>query len=111
MLLALFIAITAWLLGLAFPWWTVAIPGLIFGTLLAESGKSAFLWGFLGIGALWFIQALLAHLINDGILTTRIAELFSLPTPILVILITVLIGGLIGGLTTLTGYLFRKLFS
>ena len=111
MLLALFIAVTAWLLGLAFPWWAVFIPGLIFGSLLGDSGKSAFGWGFVGIGSLWLIQSLIIHIINDGILTTRIAKLFSLPAPFLVIIITVIIGGLIGGLTTLTGYLFRGMFS
>lgn len=108
MLLALLIAITAWLLTFFLPWWSAFIPGLFFGAILGRTGGASFLWGFLGIGGLWLIQSLYIHIISDGILTTRIADLFSLPAPFLVIIITILIGGLIGGFTTLTGYLLKK---
>lgn len=111
MILALLIAITAWLLALVLPWWSAFIPGLILGAILGRNGGASFLWGFAGIGGLWLIQSFWIYLANDGILTTRIADLFSLPAPFLVILITALIGGLIGGLSTLTGYLFRKIIS
>ncbi len=110
MLLIILIAITAWLLGLFFPWWSLALPCLIFGGLLGKKSISSFLYGFLGIGLLWFAQTLIIHISNEGILTTRIAELFSLPHPLLVILVAVAIGGLAGGLSTLTGYFFRKAF-
>jgi|AntRauTorcE11898_2_1112593.scaffolds.fasta_scaffold14683_2 ABC-type multidrug transport system fused ATPase/permease subunit len=111
MILAFFVAITAWLLSLFLPWWSAFIPGFILGAILAKSGWHAFNWGFAGIGVLWLIQTLYIHISSDGILTTRIADLFSLPAPVLVIIITVLIGGLIGGCSTLTGYLFRKIIS
>ncbi len=110
MILALLLALTAWLLSLIFPWWIIAIPGLVLGAQLGKSGSHAFGYGFLGIGGLWFLQSLLIHLGNNGILTERIANLFSLPHSWLVILITVLIGGLAGGLTTLAGYLFSDTF-
>lgn len=110
MLLIILIAISAWLLGLFLPWWTLALPCLIFGNLLGNKSGSSFLYGFLGIGLLWLIQTLAVHISNEGILTTRIAELFSLPHPALVIIVTVAIGGLAGGLSTLTGYLFGKAF-
>lgn len=111
MILVLLIAIFAWLLSLFLPWWSVFIPGLIIGALLGRSGGSSFLWGFVGIAALWLIQTLFVHIGNDGVLTARIADLFSLPAGWLVILITVIMGGLIGGITTLTGYLFRKVIT
>jgi hypothetical protein len=111
MILALLLALTAWLLSLILPWWSVFIPGLILGAIVGKKGIGSFGWGFVGIGGLWLVQSLYVHLVSDGILTTRIADLFSLGSPFLVILITVLIGGLIGGLTTLTGYLFRSILS
>lgn len=111
MILALLIAISAWLLALIFPWWSVFIPGVIFGALLGKTGRGSFGSGFAGIGGLWLVQTLYVYIVNDGILATRIADLFSLPSPLLIIVITVLIGGLIGGLPALTGYLFRELFS
>lgn len=110
MLLAALIALTAWLISFLLPWWSLAIPCIILGGWLGEKHISAFLNGFLGIGGLWLIQTLYVHFANDGILTSRIAELFSLPHPLLVILITIVIGGLAGGLSTLTGYLFGRAF-
>ncbi|MGK7369258.1 MAG: hypothetical protein ACNS64_03510 [Candidatus Halalkalibacterium sp. M3_1C_030] len=109
-LLAILIAIFAWILGLFLPWWSMAIPCFLLGSWLGKKSGASFLAGFLGIGILWFIQTLTIHIANDGILTTRIAELFTLPHPLLVILVTILIGGLAGGLSTLTGYFFGEAF-
>lgn len=109
-LLAILIAILAWILGLFLPWWSLAIPCLLLGSWLGKKSGASFLAGFLGIGILWFIQTLTIHIANDGILTTRVAELFSLQYPLLVILVTLLIGGLAGGFSTLTGFFFGRTF-
>ncbi len=111
MFLALLIAITVWLLAFILPWWSAAIPGVFFGAVLGKTGWHSFLWGAVGVGGLWLLQTLYIHIANDGILTTRMAELFSLPSPLLIIVITLVIGGLIGGFTTLTGYLFKRIIS
>lgn len=108
MLLALLIALTAWLLTSFLPWWSVLLPGLFWGALLGSSGRSAFGWGFAGIGILWLLQTLYVHIANNGILTGRIADMFSLPSPLLLVLLTAVIGGIIGGCSGLTGYLVRK---
>ncbi|WP_185958372.1 hypothetical protein [Fodinibius sediminis] len=105
------LALSAWLLSLIFPWWSLAVPAILLGAALGRTGGSSFGTGFLGIGLLWFVQATYIHLANDGLLVTRIADLFSLPHPWLVILITVLVGGLAGGFSTLTGYLLGKVLS
>lgn len=110
MLLIILIIATSWLLSLFLPWWSLAISCLVLGGWLGKKGGQSFLYGFLGIGILWFIETFAIHILNEGILTTRIAELFSLPHPMLVIGISVTIGGLAGGFSTLTGYLFKKTF-
>lgn len=110
MLLALLIAVTAWLVGLLLPWWSLALPCLVLGGWLGEKWSTSFLYGFLGIGGLWLIQALQIDMANQGVLTSRIAELFNLPHPSLVIALTVIIGGLAGGLCTMTGHLFTMAF-
>lgn len=110
MILAILLALSAWLLSFILPWWSLAIPALLLGIWLGKTGWSSFGYGFLGIGGLWLLQTAYIHLANGGILTTRIAELFSLPYPALVIVITVMAGGLAGGLSTLTGYFFKKAF-
>ncbi|MDZ7716143.1 MAG: hypothetical protein U5J95_08025 [Balneolaceae bacterium] len=111
MLLALLIAITAWILSLFMPWWSLAIPCVLFGAWKGEKGSSSFLYGFIGIGALWLIQVLIIDMQNQQVLSSRIADLFSLPHSSLVILITVIIGGLAGGFSTLTGYFAKEFFS
>lgn len=110
MILAILLALSAWLLGFILPWWSLSIPALLLGSRLGKTGWSSFAYGFVGIGGLWLLQTAYIHFVNQGILTTRIAELFSLPHPVLVIVITVVAGGLAGGLSTLTGYLFKKAF-
>lgn len=110
MVLILLIAIFAWILGMFLPWWSIAIPCVLLGAWLGKSGSRSFLYGFAGIALLWLLQSLFIHVGNDGILTARIAELFRLPDPTLVILITVLTGGIAGGLSTLTGFYFSNTF-
>lgn len=108
MLLAAIILITAFLLNLFLPWWSIAIPGLIFGYWFNHKALPSFYWGFLALFLLWGGQALYIHLANDGILSSRIAEMLSVGSPILVVLITGILGGLLSGLATLTGALVKE---
>lgn len=109
-MLVLLIVIFAWIFGMFLPWWSMAIPCALLGAWLGKSGGRSFLYGFTGIALLWLLQSLFIHIGNEGILTTRIAELFSLPDPITVILMTAITGGIAGGLSTLTGFYFSKTF-
>lgn len=105
MKLAASIMITAYLLNLFLPWWAIAISGVVFGYWFNEKAGQSFGWGFLALFLLWGGQALYIHLANQGILSTRIAEMLSVGSPFIVVLITALLGGLIGGLAALTGSL------
>ena len=107
MILALLILITAFLLNLILPWWSIAIPGLILGYFFKKGSGVSFLWGFLGVFLLWAGQATYIHLANDGILSTRIANMLGVGSPWLVILVTGVIGGLVSGMATLTGSLLE----
>lgn len=108
MLLALLILITAFLVNLILPWWSIAIPGLIFGFQFKKKGRESFGWGFLALFLLWGGQALYIHVANDGILSTRIAEMLGVGNPFLVILITGILGGVVSGFASLTGSLFNN---
>ena len=110
LVLALVIALSAWLLGMFLPWWSITIPALLFGALLGKKGLSAFAGGFAGIGILWLLQSLFIHVANDGLLTDRIAGVLDLPHVSLLFLITLLIGGLTGGFSSLTGYHAKRAF-
>lgn len=103
MRLFLSVVVTAFLLNLIFPWWCIAIPGLVFGYLFGENSYSAFGWGFAALFFLWASQTLYIHIANDAILSSRIADMLGLEAPILLILITAFVGGLVSGLSSLTG--------
>lgn len=110
MLLIILIALSAWILSLFLPWWSLAIPCVVLGAWLGRSGFRSFLFGFLGIGILWLAQSTVTNIANNGILASRISEMLSLPNSFVLIVITILVGGLAGGLSTLTGYYFRTSF-
>ncbi len=108
MLLALLVLIGAFILNIFLPWWSIAIAGLIIGYQFKEKPLPSFLWGFLGVFLLWGGQALYVHIANDGILSTRIAEMLGVGSPFIVILITGVLGGLVSGLATMTGSLANQ---
>ncbi|MFV1883830.1 MAG: hypothetical protein ACMZ7B_05040 [Balneola sp.] len=108
MLLTALILILVFLLNLFLPWWSIAIPGLILGYQFKKSGWASFGWGFLAVFLLWGAQALYIHFANDGVLSTRIAEMLGVGSPYFVILITGVLGGLVSGFATLTGSLFNN---
>lgn len=108
MLLAVLVLITAFLLNLFLPWWCIAIPGLIFGYLFKENAAISFVWGFLALFLLWGGQSLYVHIANDGILSGRIADMLGVGSPLVVVLITAVLGGAVSGLATMTGSLANQ---
>lgn len=108
MLLTFLILIAAFVLNLFLPWWSIAIPGVILGYFFNEKALMSFVWGFLALFLLWGGQALYIHIANEGILSSRIAEMLSIGSPLLVVLITGILGGLVSGLATMTGSLVKE---
>ena len=90
-----------------FPWWIVVIaPGLV-SLFLHSKSSSSFVSGFLGVGLVWFVLAWYTHEKTEGVLSEKIASLFSLSDAIHLIVLTGLVGGLAGGLGALTGTQLR----
>lgn len=100
--LLLFIA-TLWLA----PWWVNVITGLLLG-FLARHWVQAFITGLIIPFLLWGGTATVIDQYNQQILSGRIAELMSLPSPYLLVLTTGIIGALIGGLSMSTGFLLKS---
>ncbi len=91
------------------PWWSIGIAGFIFGFLIDQSRKYAFINGFTGIFLLWGGTATYIYIINDAVLANRLAVLTGLPHGVLLIIITGLLGGMIAGLASLSGRYLREL--
>lgn len=103
-----FTAVLAFLLQTIFPWWSIVIASFLIGFIISTGGTSSFIAGFLGIGILWFFMAALTDIKTDSILTSRVAEIFSLPNSWPLILATAFIGGVAGGFGALTGSYLRS---
>lgn len=86
-----------------FPWWTMAIGAFLVGFVFSNSGFKSFLAGFIAISLLWLGLSLYVDNVTQSILTEKISHLF----PLNLFLLTSLVGGLVGGLASMTGSLLK----
>jgi hypothetical protein len=98
----------SYLSGVFLPWWTFVPVIIIVYVLIPMKPGRAFLSGFLALFVLWGGLALMMDTSNHHILSKKIAQLFlqNDQYPFL-LLITAIIGALLGGLSALTGSLGR----
>jgi hypothetical protein len=89
-------------------WWSVVIITFIIGFSFKIKNWVAFLAGFIAISILWAGFATFIDIQNDAILSKKVANLFQLPQSNYLIYITGFIGGLLGGMGSITGRLFRN---
>ena len=92
------------------PWWSIAVVAFIVAAVVQQKPLASFLAGFVALfvlwaGLSWFISSnnnhLLAHKISILILKTD--------SPMVLILVTGLIGALVGGLAALSGSFVQRL--
>ncbi len=105
-------ALFAYALGMYAPWWSIALAACIVAAVVPQKNAKAFVAGLLGIMLLWIIVALVKDGANNHILSSRIANLLPLKGSVgLLVFVTGLIGGLVGGLSALCGSMLRGFFS
>lgn len=104
----LVIFIASVLLQMVLPWWVVIVISFATCGLIGKTGRIAFWQPFLSIVLLWLIIALLKSFPNHHVLATRVAEMIEVKLWPLILLITVLLGGLVAGISGYCGYHFRK---
>lgn len=91
-----------------FDWWVIALAAFTGCYLQAKSSGEAFRKSFVAIAILWLIIILYYHIATDSILSSKIASILPLNgNTTLLIIISVLIGGLVGGSAGVSGYLVR----
>jgi hypothetical protein len=97
-------ALLAFIASLWFGWWIIAVVSFLAALLIHQRLGMAFLSGFLGIFLLWTVLALWIDIKNKGLLSHKIAELLPLGgNSVLLLCITGLIGGLVGGFAAMSG--------
>lgn len=103
------IAVVGLLAQLVLPWWSLAVVAFVICYLRSSSGGRAFVSGFAGTALVWLVYAFVIHTRTDGVFTGRMSELlFKTNTSALPLLVTALIGGLVGGLGGLSGYYVKQ---
>ena len=105
-------ALLSFALCLFLPWWVIAIAGFVVAYAIPQKAGVSFVAGFLALFFLWAGLSFWMSAANNHLLAHKISLLFiKVDNPILLIVITGIIGGLVAGLGSLTGRLSRKLFT
>jgi len=106
----LLIALLSFLSGLYLPWWGIALAAALISVLIQQRPGMAFLSGFLALLLLWGAMAWGIDGANNSILSKKIALILPLGgNSLLLILVTALVGALVGGSAALTGSYLKKL--
>ena len=101
-------ALLSFTAGLYLPWWSIGLCAFIVAVLILQQPFKAFLAGFAGVFLLWLIFSWSIDAANDQILSQKIAQIFPLGgVSFLLVLVTALVGGLVGGLAALSGSYLR----
>jgi Na+/phosphate symporter len=102
-------AVLAYVLGILGDWYSIFLAAFVTGIAAKNNALNSFLAGFLGIGLLWAGLALFADIRNEHILSTRMSSLiFGSANSFLLILVTALLGAVVGGLSAWSGFLLRR---
>lgn len=104
------IALLAALATYYMPWWMIAVVAFVVSFIFQFSSGKAFLSGLSGIALFWLVAILMLDIPNEHILSTRMGALFSMPNYGLFILVNVLVGGLVGGLSAWSAAALRNTF-
>lgn len=105
--LSLSILLTAALVQVFLPWYSLPLVALGLGWLFRLDAGKSFLAGFLAGFFLWGAYAWFLNDLNDGILAARIGQLFGGLSAAVMVLVTAAFAGMFGGLGALTGAVGR----
>lgn len=102
-------ALLAFIAGIYLSWWGIAIAAFITALLIHQTAGKAFLAGFLGIFLVWGLLAWWIDNVNQSLLSARIGELLGIGNnPLLLVGITALTGGLVGGFAAMSASFLRS---
>lgn len=97
-------------LELYYPWYMIMLIPFIVCFALPGNAGADFLLSLMAIFLVWMGMSIYRDIPNHSILSSRIARLFHLNSSYLLIIISSLFGGLLAGLSGLSGNYLRDLF-
>ena len=92
------------------PWWSIAIAAFLVAALIPQKPGKAFITGFAALFLLWGGLSFWISNNNNHVLAHKISPLllFKIDSPVLLVLVTALIGALVAGFAALAGSYLRK---
>jgi hypothetical protein len=99
------IVIIGYLAELILPWYSIAFVAMVFGYLI--NSESNFLGGFAGVAILWGLKIWKITAVAATDLPARVAELFPVKETWILIVVTLFLGGLVGGFAAVAGASLR----
>ena len=104
-------ALLSFVACLFLPWWVIAIVGFIVAIVVPLKPSLSFLSGFVALFLLWTLLSFFISRANGHILAHKVSMLIlKADNPFLLMLVTGIIGGLVAGLGSLSGRLFKNLW-
>jgi ABC-type antimicrobial peptide transport system permease subunit len=101
--------ILAFALGLFLDWWSIAIAAFVASLFIPQHPWRAFVAGFLALLLLWGGYSFFINQRNGGLLASKIASVLPLSGNIgLLLFVTALVAGLVGGFASLSASFLRK---
>lgn len=97
------IAIAGFVVQLFLPWWSLAIVAFLIGLSTDLPKFKIFLSGLVGSALVWGLYALYIHTGNQALLSNKMAAIFGLNQAWLLVLISALVAGAVGGMSALSG--------
>lgn len=90
------------------PWWIIMLVPFLIAIWKGEKAGRTFLAGFAAVFITWLCYSLYIHFSTGGILTGKVAEMLVVKSPMVLILVTSIVGGLAAGISALTGYFCKE---
>jgi hypothetical protein len=89
-------------------WWLLALVCFVACWVWATSNRHAFISSSIGIALSYLAMMLVLEYPSGFVVSDKMATLFSLPNGALFYIISILIGGFMGGLSGMCGFLGNK---
>lgn len=108
------ISVISAVMQLFLPWWIIAVVSFTIAWFVAQKPLAAFATGFISIALLWGLYSWFLSSANDHILAERVTALLKDLTQnslTALFVLTSVLGGLVGGLASLSGCLLKKALS
>lgn len=107
----LLVALATFAIGLygALPWWSFAVSNFIIALAIPQKPWVSFVTGAVGVGVIWAGLATGIDISNNHLLSTKVAIILPLHgSYTLLIVITAIVGALVGGFASLTAAYLRN---